>query len=146
MIYLRHSSFSNTSPLILQPSRRFTYVAAHSPTLPSLYLRHSSFTNPSVCFTYVTAHCPTLLSLLLRHRYSLTSLGEPPMVYIITKLLTGRSRASLLKFTGEVDRVPVKHYCRFSGGDESEVLDFLESRLLGFPLPLLPRPRPRPVA
>ena len=34
--------------LILQAYRRFTYVTAHSPTLPSLYLRHSSFSNPSV--------------------------------------------------------------------------------------------------
>ena len=32
--------------LILQPFRHFTYVKAHSPTLPSLYLRHSSFSNP----------------------------------------------------------------------------------------------------
>ena len=42
-------SFSNlsvtspTSQLILQPFRRFTYVTAHSPTLPLLHLRHSSF-------------------------------------------------------------------------------------------------------
>ena len=67
--------------LILQPFRHFTYVTAHSPSLPSLHLRHSSFSNPSVasstsqlilqpfrCFAYVTAHSPTLLSLLLRHR------------------------------------------------------------------------------
>ena len=45
-------SFSNlsvTSPTsqILQPFRRFTYVTAHSPTLLSLHLRHSSFSNPS---------------------------------------------------------------------------------------------------
>ena len=46
-------SFSNlsvTSPtpqLILKPFRRFTYVAAHSLTLPLLHLRHSSFSNPS---------------------------------------------------------------------------------------------------
>ena len=65
-LHLRHSSFSNgsvalptsqlilqlsvtspTSQLILQPFRRFTYVAAHSPTLHSLYLHHSSFSNPS---------------------------------------------------------------------------------------------------
>ena len=77
------SSFSNlsvtspTSQLILQPFHRFTYVIAHSPTLPSLYPRHSSFSNHSVtsptsqlilqrfrCFTYVTVHSPTLLSLL----------------------------------------------------------------------------------
>ena len=37
--------------LILQTFRRFTYVTAHSPTLPSLYLHHSSFSNPSVAST-----------------------------------------------------------------------------------------------
>ena len=61
------SSFSNlsvispTSQLILQPFRRFIYVIldprnqghqngwwSHSPTFPSLHLRHSSFSNPSV--------------------------------------------------------------------------------------------------
>ena len=46
--------------LILQPSRRFTYVTAHSPTLPSLYLRHSSLSNPSFAF-------PTSQALHLRH-------------------------------------------------------------------------------
>ena len=34
--------------LIFQPFRHFTYVTTHSPTLPSLYLHHSSFSNPSV--------------------------------------------------------------------------------------------------
>ena len=34
--------------LILQPFRHFTYVTTHSPTLPLLYLHHSSFSNPSV--------------------------------------------------------------------------------------------------
>ena len=77
--------------LILQPLRHFTYVATHSQTLASLYLRHSStfpslhlrhnsFSNPSVAlhtsqlilqpfrrFTYVTAHSPTLPLLHLRH-------------------------------------------------------------------------------
>ena len=55
---------------------------AHSPTFPSLHLRHNSISNPSValptpqlilqhfsCFTYVTAHSPTFHSLLLRHRF-----------------------------------------------------------------------------
>ena len=59
----------------------FNYSSAHSPIFPSLHLRHSSFSNPSValptsqlilqpfrCFTYITAHSPTLLLLLLRHR------------------------------------------------------------------------------
>ena len=53
MLPLDHCSFSNlsvttpTSQLILQPFHRFTYVTAHSPTLPLLHLRHSPFSNPS---------------------------------------------------------------------------------------------------
>ena len=39
------------SQLILQPFRRFTYVIAHSLTLPLFLLRHSSFSNPS--FAYI---------------------------------------------------------------------------------------------
>ena len=67
------------APLILQASLCFTCVTAHSATLPLLYLRHSSFSNPSVALPTSTAHSPTLLSLLLRQRFSLTSSGEPPM-------------------------------------------------------------------
>ena len=59
--------------LILQPFRHFTYVRAHSPTLPSLYLRHSSFSNPSVAS--LTSHL--ILQSLFRFSYvtgsSLTS-------------------------------------------------------------------------
>ena len=43
----RASVASPTSQLILQPFRRFTYITAHSPTLPLLHIRHSSFSNPS---------------------------------------------------------------------------------------------------
>ena len=66
-----------------KPFRHFTHVIAHSPTLPSLYLRHSSFSNPSIasptsqfilqpffCFTYITSS-------------SLNSPGEPPMVKVL---------------------------------------------------------------
>ena len=58
--------------LILQPLHRIIYVTAHSPTLPPLYLRHSSFYSPSIasptsqlilqsfrCFTYVVGTSPT---------------------------------------------------------------------------------------
>ena len=41
-------SLENTAKLILQSSSHFTHVTAYSPTLPSLYLHHSSFCNPSV--------------------------------------------------------------------------------------------------
>ena len=79
------SSFSDpsiasfTSQLILWSFRCFTYVTAHSPTLPLLHLRHSSFSNPSVAsptsqlifltfrrFTYVIGTSPK-------------SLDEPPL-------------------------------------------------------------------
>ena len=88
------SNFSVTSPtsqLIFQHFRRFTYVRAHSPTLPLLHLSHSSFSNPSVasptsqlilqpfhCFNYVTAHSPTLPSLYLRNSsFSNPSVSSP---------------------------------------------------------------------
>ena len=76
-----HSPTSPTSQLmlILQPFRHFIYVTAHSPTLSSLYLRHSTFFHPSVA-------SPTLQLILqpfFRFSYvtgsSLTSPGEPPM-------------------------------------------------------------------
>ena len=66
-LYLSHSSFSypyialpkpqlilqtfrcfSYAQLILQHFHHFTYVTTHSPTLPLLYLSHSSFSNPSV--------------------------------------------------------------------------------------------------
>ena len=51
---------SSTSQLILQLFSRFTYVTAHSPTLPLLHLRHNSFSNPSFA-------SPTSQALNLRH-------------------------------------------------------------------------------
>ena len=73
LLHQRHSSFSNpsfasptsyelfsfsnlsvTSPttqIILQPFRRFTYVTAHSPTLPLLHLGHRKPYNPSFAFS-----------------------------------------------------------------------------------------------
>ena len=59
--------------------RHFTYVTVHSPTLPSLYLRHSSFSNPSVA----SPRSQLILQPFFRISYdtgsSLTSPGEPPM-------------------------------------------------------------------
>ena len=81
------------SQLILQPFR----CSAHSPTFPSLHLRHSSFSNPSVslptsqfilqpfrCFTYVTAHSPTLPLLHLRcSSFSNPSFASPTSLFIL---------------------------------------------------------------
>ena len=72
---------------ILQPFRHFTYVTIHSPTLPSLYLRHSSFSNHSVA-------SPTsqfIIQLFYRFSYvtssSLNSPGEPPMLINRTRCM-----------------------------------------------------------
>ena len=78
---------STTSQLILnlQAFRHFTYVTVHSPTLPSLYLRHTSFSKPSIA-------SPTSHFILQPFRFSyltsssLNSPGEPPMKgCIVTK-------------------------------------------------------------
>ena len=69
--------------LILQASRPFTHVTAHSPTLPSLYIRRSSFSNPSVA----SPTSQLILKPFFRFSYvtvsSLTSPGEPPMIDMI---------------------------------------------------------------
>ena len=106
---------SLTPQLIILPFRRFTYVTAHSPALPLLHLRHSSFSNPSVAsptsqalhlihlasrpwdnngaelilkpfchFTYVKTHSPTLPSLYLRHSsFSNPSVASPKSQFIL---------------------------------------------------------------
>ena len=89
--------------LILQPFRHFTYVTTHSPTLPSFYLRHSSFSNPSVTstsqlilqifrrFTYVTAHSLALPLLHLRH----SSFSNPSFAFLTSHALHLRHLAAL---------------------------------------------------
>ena len=85
--------------LILQPFRHFTYVTTHSPTFPSLYLCHSSFSNPSDAsptsqlifqtffyFSYVASsdHSPTFPSLHLRHSsFSNPSVALPTSQFIL---------------------------------------------------------------
>ena len=82
--------------LILQTFRHFTYITTHSSTLPSLYLRHSSFSNPTIAlptsqlilqpyrhFTYVTTHSPTLPSVYLRHN----SFSNPTVALTTSQLI-----------------------------------------------------------
>ena len=67
--------------LILQPFRHFTCVTAHSPTLPSLSLHHSSFSNPSVA-------SPTsqfILQPFFRFSYVTSSSLNSPGVLPMTK-------------------------------------------------------------
>ena len=55
------------------------YVTAHSPTLPSLYLRHNSFSNTSVASPTSQLILQPLFHLSYVTGFSLTSPGEPPM-------------------------------------------------------------------
>ena len=138
MIHLRHSSFSKpffhfsyvtsssfneqssfsnlsvtsrTSQLILEPFRRFTYVTAHSPTLPLFHLRHSSFSNPSFasptsqalhlillgrrpCFVCVCV-CVQLILQPFRHfTYGTTLSATLPSLYLRHSLFLNPSVAS----------------------------------------------------
>ena len=65
--------------LILQDFRHFTYVTPHSPTLPSLYLRHNSFSNPSVASLTSQLILQPFFRFYYVTEFSLTSPGEPPM-------------------------------------------------------------------
>ena len=84
---------------IRDPEIPITLRPAHSPTFPSLHLRHSSFSNPSVLylrhssFSNSSIASPTsqlILQPLFRFSYvtgsSLTSPGEPPMLEIAITL------------------------------------------------------------
>ena len=59
--------------------RRFTHVTAHSPTLPSLYLRHSSFFNPSVALPSSQLILQPFFRFFYGTGSSLTSPGESLM-------------------------------------------------------------------
>ena len=78
---------SLTSPgvppkLILQPFRHFTYVKTHSPILPLLYLRHSSFSNPS--FASLTSQALHLRNLASRQSsFSNLSVTSPTSKLIL---------------------------------------------------------------
>ena len=92
--------------LIPQPLHCFTYVTAHSPTFPPLYLRHSSFYCPTVVsptpqalhlcqrsFSNPSVALPTSHVILKPFRcftyVTGTSPGEPPMHRWIKKTVCG---------------------------------------------------------
>ena len=77
--------------------RRFTYFTAHSPTLPPLYLRHSSFYNPSVA-------SPTSQALHLRH-----SSFSKPSAASSTPLLILQPFRRFTYVTGHSKTLPLLH-------------------------------------
>ena len=89
----------------------FSYLSVTSPTFPSLHLRHSSFSNPSVAL-------PTsqlILQPFFRFSYvtgsSLTSPGEPPMENTSVKLVGKGIWTLILSNTS-----PVCNHCATSLG------------------------------
>ena len=85
-----------TSQFIFQPFCHFTYVTAHSQTLPSLNLHHSSFSNPS----FASSTSQLILQPFFRFFYvrgsSLTSPGEPPCLEV-TPMITKSNRMKHVK-------------------------------------------------
>ena len=80
MRYERPSKWHLWAELILLSFRHFTYVTAHSATLPSLYLHHSSMSNPSVASPTSQLILQPFFRFSYVSRSSLTSPGEPPMM------------------------------------------------------------------
>ena len=74
---LENELWRRWAELILQSFRHFTYVKTHSPTLSLLYLRHSSFSNPSFA-------SPTSQALHLIH---MASRPQKLVTYIFTSYL-----------------------------------------------------------
>ena len=93
------------SPIFPSPHPRHS----SSPTLSSLYLRHSSFSTPYFaiilqpfhCFTYITAHSPTLPSLQLHH----SSFSNPSIVLPTSQLILQHFRC----FTYVTTHSPTLH-------------------------------------
>ena len=97
--------------LILQPFRHFTYVTTHSPTLPSLYVRRSSFFNPSIAsptsqfifqpffrFSYVTSSLLKWALLILQpfRRFTYVAAHSPtlPLLHLRHNSFSNPSFAS----------------------------------------------------
>ena len=65
--------------LILLPFHHFTYITAHSPTLLSLYLCHSSFSKPSVALPTSQLILQPFFRFSYSTCFSLTSSGKSLM-------------------------------------------------------------------
>ena len=99
--------------LILQPSRRFTYVTVHSPTLPPLYLCHSSFYSPSVA-------SPTLQARHVLHLASRPCIGvkkQSVVDQLVTKFRSSYSFGQLLRIL--LRAVNLFYFSRIVSSDSS---------------------------
>ena len=104
---------SPTSQLIPQPFPRFTYVTTHSPTLPFLHLRHSSFSNPS--FASPTSQSLHLIHLASRPCIQLLWIPQAKIEICVFVFLTNW-QVCLMPFC--IDFVSLTSKCKW----ESQVL------------------------
>ena len=116
--------------LILQPFRHFTYVTTHSPTLLSLYLRHSSFSNPSVA----SRTSQFILQTFFRFSYVTGSSRRPTS--------PGEPRSfSNLSFTSPTSQLILQPFRRFTDVTaHSSTLPLLHVRHSSFSKPSLASP------
>ena len=84
--------------LILQAFHHFTYIKTHSPTLPSLYLHHSSFSNPSVASPMSQFILQPFFHFSFITGFSLTSPDEPPMAHACSILKIKARLAAISQF------------------------------------------------
>ena len=105
LIYYFNPLLPELRKLILQTFHHFTYVTTHSPTLPSLYVRHGSFPKHSVALP--TSHF--ILQPFFRFSYvtssSLNSPGEHPM---------SRTPFSNLSVTSPTSQLILQPFRRFT--------------------------------
>ena len=104
------------------PFRCFTYISTHSPTLPLLHLRHSSFSNPSFASPtsqdFHSAHSPSFQSLHLHHSsFSNPSVALPtsqliPQPFRCFTYVTVHSLTLLLLLL--LHRISLCSFCSFS--------------------------------
>ena len=135
----RMSSFFNlsftspTSQLILKLFRRFIYITAHSPTLPLLCLRHSSFSSHTIVFT-------TSQALHLIHLASRPWQAEPlKSKEVVIMTLYGQLWISLV---GEIWAVPIVDFAVCSRAENGGTTfrpseNTWQKRILSLVVPLL---------
>ena len=144
--------FREWALLKLQLFRHFTYVTTHSPTIPSLSLRHSSFSNHSVAsptsqfifepflqpffrFSYVTtiAHSPTFPSphLVTVHSPTLSSAHSPTFPSFHLRH-SSFSNPSITSPTSQLILQPFCHFTYITAHSPTHLSLFLRHRLFTY--------------
>ena len=106
----------------------YSHSKAHFPTIPSLHLRHSSFSNPSAAsstpqlilqpfrrFIYATAHSPTLPPLHLRYSSFYNCSVASPMSYALHLRQSSFCNPSAASSTPQLILQPFRRFTYVTG-------------------------------